>query len=240
MRSDEPPDELNRLVRHYAKRTQQPVQYIVSSWHKSLHTWPNETRALTDNRWTHPTSNGNRRTIDRQDLVNLLKVTDLNDRVSVRAAFILVVAWGSGVSVTRSYRHLPRALSHPQCAERLSSAARSCQSDDLAGAYAGFALPGVGRSFFTKWFAFAGTTSGRAWQPLILDDRVLATLYKTMHISTRDLAGSARWSQRYDAYVQQLHRWSSQLADRGLPCSAERLEWILFRHGGAPCPPSPS
>jgi hypothetical protein len=58
----------------------------------------------------------------------------------------------------------------------------------LETAHAAWKVRGVGRSFFTKWFAFAGRVDGRVWQPLILDDRVSATLNRTLDISTLALA----------------------------------------------------
>jgi hypothetical protein len=93
-------------------------------------------------------------------------------------------------------------------------------------------LPGVRRSFFTKWFAFAGQVAGRDWQPLILDDRVLRTLNHTFGLSTRALAGPRYRGRRYAAYVQHMHRWSRALQDEGVHCSTERLEWIFFAHNG--------
>jgi hypothetical protein len=85
-----------------------------------------------------------------------------------------------------------------------------------------------------KWFAFAGRTPGREWQPLILDDRVLRTLNDTFGLSTRTLAGSRNWGARYSAYVRHLRTWSRTLLDEGVDCTAERLEWIFFLHNGGP------
>lgn len=160
-----------------------------------------------------------------------MAAVDLTDGVAVRQAFVLVMAWGSGTSNTRSHRYTRKALAAPTCTTQLVRAADSCRRGDLIEAYSGFSVPGVGRSFFTKWFAFAGHLPGRAWQPLILDDRVLRTLNKTLGLSTRALAGSPHWGRRYAAYVEHLHAWS-----REVHCSAERLEWILFAHNGDPMP----
>ena len=61
----------------------------------------------------------------------------------------------------------------------------------LARVHATFALPGVQQAFFTKWLQASRDTSGsRAWQPLILDSRVYATLNETLPVTTTSIAGS--------------------------------------------------
>jgi hypothetical protein len=94
-----------------------------------------------------------------------------------------------------------------------------------------FSLPGVGEAFFTKWFAFAGLTPERAWQPLILDSRVRATLHDTLDVWLNQLADKRRDPERYGAYVTALHIWAAALPES---TTAARLEWILFRHNGSP------
>jgi len=98
----------------------------------------------------------------------------------------------------------------------------------LAEAYAGWRCPGVGPSFFTKWFAYAGRHAGRDWQPLILDDRVYRALNTTLEVRLVDLAGSRSRAARYRAYVEAVHAWS-----RALDVPAERVEWVLFRDNGS-------
>nr|WP_147315549.1 hypothetical protein [Asanoa ferruginea] len=164
----------------------------------------------------------------------LIKATDMTNGLAARRAFVLIMAWGSGTSNTRSYRHVPRALAAPHCATRLVDTAATCRQGDLTAAYEAFSLPGVRRSFFTKWFAFAGRANDRDWQPLILDDRVLRTLNRTLATSTKTLASDRRWSRRYTAYVEQMHAWSNDLRREDISCSAERLEWIFFKQNGRP------
>jgi hypothetical protein len=103
-------------------------------------------------------------------------------------------------------------------------------------AHATFRLPGVRQAFFTKWFAFAGRVPNRAWQPLILDSRVYATLNDTLMISTTSLAGSRNKAARYRAYVEAMHAWARDLSADGRTVTAERLEWVLFEHNGKPRP----
>ena len=106
----------------------------------------------------------------------------------------------------------------------------------LASAYNEFDVAGVDRSLFTKWFAFAGVVADRPWQPLILDDRVTKTLNDTLDVTTRAMAGVRDRGERYAAYVAHLHSWSVQLTEAGQPCSAERLEWLMFKHQGKALP----
>jgi hypothetical protein len=215
----------------YDGRRQPAVTYIVDSWKRAV---PDASEAafLEDSRWTQPSTKHGRRTVERAGLMQMFAATDMTDEAAVRRAFVLVMAWGSGTSNTRSYRYTRKALTAPNCTKRLVRAAESCRDGDLLSAYSDFSLPGVGRSFFTKWFAFAGRVPGRNWQPLILDDRVLRTLNRTLGLSTRALAGSPNWGRRYAAYVEHLHSWGHEVG-----CSADRLEWILFAHNGEPMPP---
>jgi len=143
------------------------------------------------------------------------------------------MAWGSGTSAPRSYRNLAAAVADPRLVPVLRDTLQLCREDGmdaLGEAYTRWRVNGIQRSYFTKWFAFAGRQEGRAWQPLILDDRVLATLSETLGITTRDLAGSRRWAQRYVAYVEALHAWA---ADDYHGSTADRLEWIMFCHNGS-------
>lgn len=226
------PAEFGPLVRRYEGREQRSVIYIVNSWQKALGGGP-DLAHLEDDRWTQKAKAG-RRAVSRDDLVRMIAPTSMMDEPAVRQAFVLVMAWGSGTSNPRSYRYTARALASPDCVSQLVQAAASCRSGDLTTAYDEFSLPGVGRSFFTKWFAFAGRAQDRDWQPLILDRRVLATLNHTLGVTTRSLAGSGNWGRRYAAYVDHLHRWSRELGGQGVQCSAERLEWICFQHNGEP------
>jgi hypothetical protein len=158
--------------------------------------------------------------------------TDLADDTALLRAFLLVQAWGAGVTGTRTIRHTATAFAHR---ERLVDALRTSaerlrhadETAELAEAYERWRCPGVGPSFFTKWFAYAGRRDGRDWQPLILDDRVYRALNRTLDVRLVDLAGSRSRADRYRAYVEAVHAWA-----RGLGIAAERLEWVLFRDNG--------
>ncbi|WP_146228142.1 8-oxoguanine DNA glycosylase OGG fold protein [Micromonospora sp. S4605] len=230
------PPALPVLVAGYHGEYQGPVAYIVASWQTALSRWPEEASVLIDDRWTRSACTSGRRMVTRHDIRKLIAVTDLADPLGVRKAFVLVMTWGSGVTNTRSYRNAARALADQNGAEMLAATAMLCREGRLDEAYRRFSLPGVGRSFFTKWFAFAGRTKERPRQPLILDDRVLRTLNRTLRISTVELANTRLRSRRYQAYVEHLYLWTHSLREAGIECSAERLEWILFSHNGADLP----
>jgi len=164
---------------------------------------------------------------------------DLRDALQVLSIFVLIMAWGSGPKPGRSIRNAARALSQDEAAHAiLAVSARDLRlsispPDGMVEfAHAGFALPGVRQSCFTKWFAFAGYMPERSWQPLILDSRVYATLNRTFAVTTHEMAGTPRRSRRYAAYVDTMHQWAQSLTQDGCAVSADRLEWILFAHDG--------
>lgn len=226
------------LIAAYRGQEQLPVLYRPATWVRVLAAAgvPEAvTTALTDDRVSERvTAVSADRSVDRATVRRVLHSTDLGDDTDLLRAFLLVQAWGTGTTGNRTIRHTGRAFgSRDLLLGGLRGSATTLRAavdaSALSGAYAGWRAPGVGRSFFTKWFAFAGYVDGRGWQPLILDDRVLATLNNTLGISTRQLAGSPHWPDRYRAYVEHAHRWADE---SGVP--AERVEWVLFKHNGRP------
>lgn len=89
---------LHALVDHYKNEVQPPVEYILGSWQRTLRSWPQAALILDDDRWNHSADRPGRRLVDRYDLARLLDETDLEDESAVRAAFTLVMVWGSGTS----------------------------------------------------------------------------------------------------------------------------------------------
>jgi hypothetical protein len=157
---------------------------------------------------------------------------DLTDVGAVLSAFTLVVAWGSGTTSTRSLRYTPLALDDPlRAAHQLADAVERLRNDDLAGAYDGFRLPGVGPSFATKWFALAGVREDRDWQPLILDTRVRNAL-EALGVPLVVFAGRRRSrAAAYEAYVRTLHSWAHEVREDNPWCRGRTLEWLLSDHG---------
>ena len=244
------PPDVARLVRHYKGKNQAAVRFRVPSWQRALASCSgNVTAFLTDDRYTTPCSSEpyrrlGDRTTTRLKVRAACLAMDLNNRDQVLQTFVLVMAWGSGTTGSRGLRNTARALSDPDAAYTvLAGSARSLRaarslSEALRQAHRDFKLAGVGRAFFTKWFSYAGYVPGRKWNPLILDSRVLATLNKTLHVTTRMMADDdRRWAVRGAAYVEHLYCWASELTAAGCPVDGERLEWIMFEHNGKPLPP---
>jgi hypothetical protein len=228
---DAPPG-LRQLVQAYESRDPGPVRYRPSSW-----------PAGATSAWLQDESRGVR-TADRGEPGDRLIDADSLRRVcsgldpkssdaELLAAFGLVMAWGSGTSALRSYRNLAAATQDARLIPSLRETLNLCRGDDttsLRRAYERWQVAGVRRSYFTKWFSFAGRRQNRNWQPLILDDRVLNTLSRSLGVTTRKLAGSPRWGQRYVAYVEALHAWATHVGSGTTP---ERLEWVMFCHNGS-------
>ena len=240
-----PPSGLRSLVESYEGKEQAPVRFRVPSWDRALaDSRPGITELLRDDRYTTPCTSerfrcAGDRTTTRAAIRCACEAIDLDDTDQLLRAFALVMAWGSGTTNGRGLRNTARAVSCPETARAvLSSSAKALRHSasmfdrSLARVHATFALPGVQQAFFTKWFSFAGYVRSRAWQPLILDSRVYATLNETLQVTTTSIAGSHNRAARYVAYVDYLHRWANSLAAEGCAVDAERLEWIFFAHNG--------
>lgn len=170
-------------------------------------------------------------------MIGTCESIDLADDEAVLAAFVLVMAWGSGTSNSRSLRNTRNALQDTEAAATAlrdsAIALRAIQHVDdpaIADAHQGFYLPGVREAFFTKWFAFAGFVHERDWQPLILDSRVRATLHTSLDVWLNRMTDSHNDPARYIAYINAMHHWAAKLPQ---PLNSTRLEWIMFRHNGA-------
>jgi hypothetical protein len=238
------PALLPALVDVYSARNPEPVRFRTPSWDLALADVAGEpTRLLSDTTITsEPTNQRHRSTGDRivapEAVAEVCRTIDLSDNGAVVAAFVLVMAWGSGTSNSRSLRYTRSALQDVKAAASVlcesASAVRAVaeiDSDDLAAIHRRFSLPGVREPFFTKWFSFAGANLERAWQPLILDSRVRKTLNRTLDVWLNDLTTKRNDPYRYIAYLTAMHAWADELPQK---TTASRLEWILFMHNGKP------
>jgi hypothetical protein len=238
------PAGLPTLVKEYEGAAQPDVAFRVPSWNKALVEVPsNPTSLLTDEKYTRPADRSTDRLIGRAGLLSACQAMGLANESDVVRTFVLVMAWGSGLTGSRSLRNTARALGDTPSAHKMLREAtlrlRSAESftdGALRQAHEDFRLPGVGQAFFTKWFAFAGYVPDREWQPLILDSRVYASLNKTLGVDTKSMAGSRLRKARYGAYVETMHSWSEDLSRTGLDATPERLEWVLFQHNGKALP----
>lgn len=228
------PAALPGRVGAFSGESQQPVRIRPRSWRSVLiAVEPDVLSVLDEDGVTVPSEKiAGDRLVDREAVDGLLNGSDLADDTALLRAFLLVQAWGAGVTGTRTIRHTGTAFGHR---ERLvdalrTSAERLRHADgtaELAEAYESWRCPGVGPSFFTKWFAYAGRLDGRDWQPLILDDRVYRALNRTLDVRLVDLADSRSRADRYRVYVEAVHAWARELGT-----TADRLEWVLFRDNG--------
>jgi hypothetical protein len=227
------PDELRRRAARMKEVPQQRARFRPGSWERALGFRPEACALLRDPRLTvdAPDSEDDR-TVGRPILEAHLADLDLGDAGAVMSAFTLVVACGSGMTNTRSLRYTPLALEDPlRAAQQLADAVERLRDDDLAGAYDGFRLPGVGQSFATRWFALAGVRADRAWQPLILDTRVRSAL-EALGVPLVVFAGRRRSrAAAYEAYVRTLHAWADELRAENPWCRGQALEWLLSDHG---------
>lgn len=238
------PALLPALAEHYGGSTPSGVRFRLPSWTAALAEIPGEPTQLlsepsaTTAATTHPHRAIGDRVVTRDAVINACSAMDLTDDHAVIAAFVLVMAWGSGTSNSRSLRNTRRALVDvPAAASVLRDSATALRTAEqvtdpvIADTHRQFVLPGIGEAFFTKWFAFAGYVPARRWQPLILDTRVRRTLNNTLNAWLNQLTNARRDPERYVAYLTAMHQWAAELPQ---PVSATQLEWIMFTHNGRP------
>lgn len=227
------PPALRTLISHYQEKTQSHVRFRPPTWERALGSESPEVSVLTDERysWENDKILTDRNT-DREHVRALVDSIDLGDEDRLLRAFLMVQAWGSGTTGSRTILHTKSALAdRKNLLESLRSTAEVLRGSDdpdaLAEAYSRWHCAGVRQAFFTKWFTFGGARKGRDWQPLILDARVLRSLNTTLNVATQRLAGSLSRARRYQSYVETVHEWAAETGD-----DAQRLEWILFAHNG--------
>jgi hypothetical protein len=235
------PVEVREIVRRYRFEEQCPVRFRPSSWEQALASAdPGVLDLLSDPGYTCPRpaswkkGRPDDRVVTRKQVRMACSAMDLTDPISVFAAFVLVMAWGSGTTGNRGLRNTRIALDSSEALDVLTETAQLLRESQhlLDGgtyrAHRAFRLPGIGQAFFTKWFTSAGVQDGRDWQPLILDSLVYTTLNKTVGVTTRDLAGTRDRAHRYVAYVGTVHTWADQVRRAGQDINSERLEWMMF------------
>lgn len=212
------------------------VRFRPATWEDRLADVPGAQGPLTvlrDESLTHASKRvAGDRVVDGDLLGGLLRDLDLDDAETVATAFLLVQVWGSGTSGSRTIGHTRRALtSYEPLVRDLRATATMLRSgvdyEVLAAAHKTWKAQGVGQSFFTKWFSFAGHAAGRPWQPLILDERVFRTLNRTLDVTVRSLTRKRGPAAAYEAYVRAMHEWGALVG-----ADAARLEWIAFVHNG--------
>lgn len=212
-------ERLCRDLQHWAHRikavSQHPVKFRATTWQPHL--------AEAGSAGILDELGGVQGTIDRKQLRALARrATTSDDR---RRLFVATMIWGSGTTNGRGPRYTKMALQSGTVDDVLAETAALAGAGRLAAAYRAFRLPGVGPSFFTKWF-WAVTSNRRGRRALILDNRVWNSL-GTLGWNSIDAAGTRRRGERYEAYVDAMHECA-----RRLSTDAESIEIFLFQANG--------
>ncbi|MEU6761762.1 hypothetical protein ABZ916_04490 [Streptomyces sp. NPDC046853] len=214
---------LQRLVVRYAESVQEPVQFRPETWRPRL--VPHGAAHVLDIGVESASGLGGECLVERGDLARLRDHAG-DDAEGLRDLFVAVMIWGSGTTNGRGPRYTEMALSDPRLPKVLQTTCEAVRGGDLGGAYRQFALRGVGRSFFTKWFAAVDDREATCDRALILDRRVFRSL-NALGWSSWQAAGTRYWPTRYATYVNCMHAWASTLG-----VTADWLEWLLFHLNG--------
>lgn len=243
------PAALPALIDKYRDVQPRPVRFRPATWKGVLyHARPelDITALLRSRQYTAPLaeSKAKDRTVTLADVRAACRAMDIGDEREVLQTFVLIMAWGSDGAVNATLRATAKALTDPGRSHRILigsvrtlRSALSMQDGNLEANHRAWSLRGVGQSLASRWWACAGYVAGRTWQPLILDDKVYATLNRTLLIGgTTRLASSRHRADRYRAYVEAIHRWAVELRLEGRDADAERIAFVLGRHDGGATP----
>lgn len=243
------PAALPALIDKYRDVQPRPVRFRPATWKGVLyHARPelDVTALLRSRQYTTPfaESKAKDRTVTLADVRAACRVMDIGDERDVLQTFVLTMAWGSEGAPNPTLVATAKALTDPYRAHRILAdavrtlrSAQTVQDGVLEATHRAWSLRGVGQSLASRWWACAGYVGGRTWQPLVLDDRVYATLNRTLLIGgTTRLASSRRRADRYRAYVEVIHRWAVELRLEGRDADAERIAFVLGRHDGGAAP----
>jgi hypothetical protein len=167
--------------------------------------------------------------ISRTNLVNYAKNAKSGDPDNLVRLFVATMMWGSGTTNGRGPRNTSLALRDPRLADTLGLTQELVLAGNPEGAYAAFRVDGLGPSFFTKWLWAVALGTKITPTPLILDERVWASL-GALGWSSLEAAGSRRRALRYRAYLETMADWAR--ADLPGITSPEDLEEVLFQWRG--------
>ncbi|MFB0617338.1 hypothetical protein [Streptomyces sp. AGS-58] len=217
-------EQLRELVVRYGDCEQKPVRFRPGTWRSRLE--PHGAEHVLDIGVEAESRPSGDRLISRGDLARLRDRVGDDDPDGLRDLFVAVMIWGSGTANGRGPRYTEAALCDPRLPSVLRTTRATVRRGDLSRAYRQFVIKGVGRSFFTKWFAAVDDRDATCERALILDDRVFRSL-NALGWSSWQVAGTHHWPTRYATYVSSMHGWAASL---GVP--ADRLEWLLFHLNG--------
>ncbi|MFF7177651.1 hypothetical protein [Streptomyces sp. NPDC008121] len=216
-------DRLRDLVDRHRDLAQSPVRFRPSTWRPRLE--PHGAAHVLDIGVGCADGRGGDRLLGRGDLAALRDRAG-DDPERLRDLFVAVMVWGSGTTNGRGPRYTAAALADPRLPAVLDATRQAVRDGDPAEAYRRFVLDGVGRSFFTKWFAAVDDRPAPSPRALILDARVLHSL-NALGWTTWQAAGTRHWPARYTAYITCMHTWAASFG-----VTADWLEWLLFSLNG--------
>lgn len=216
-------EQLQKLVIRYGECEQKPVRFRPETWRSRLES--HGAAHVLDIGVRSTSGASGDRLVNRGDLAHLRDCVG-DDPDGLRDLFVAVMIWGSGITNGRGPRYTEAALSDPRMLTVLRITREAVREGDLSGAYRKFILKGVGRSFFTKWFAAVDDRDAACDRALILDDRVFRSL-NALGWSSGKAAGTRHWPTRYATYVSSMHGWASSTG-----VTADWLEWLLFHLNG--------
>ncbi|MFG2939686.1 hypothetical protein [Streptomyces sp. NPDC048282] len=216
-------ERLRPLVEMRRGRRQAPVRFRPATWRPWLE--PHGAAHVLKLGVPDATSTSGERLISREDLAAARQALAA-DPEGLRDLFVAVMIWGAGTTNGRAPRYTSAAHGDARLPHVLEATRSAVRGGELTRAYTEFTLRGVRRSFFTKWFATVDDRDAESERALILDDRVFRSL-NALGWSSKEAAGTRRWSARYVAYVGAVHEWAGSL---GVP--AAWLEWLLFDLNG--------
>ncbi|WP_374100218.1 hypothetical protein [Streptomyces sp. DSM 110735] len=204
-------EKLEKLVVRYGECEQKPVRFRPGTWRPRLE--PHGVAHVLDIGAGCVDGRSGDRLISRGDLA-LLRDRVGGDLDSLRDLFVAAMIWGSGTTNGRGPRYTEAALSDARMLMVLRATREAVRNGDMGEAYRLFDLKGVGRSFFTKWFAAVDDRDATCNRALILDDRVLRSL-NALGWTSWKAAGTRRWAARYAAYVSAMHGWGPVSGSHG-------------------------
>ncbi|MEV6114926.1 hypothetical protein AB0L59_21010, partial [Streptomyces sp. NPDC052109] len=184
-------EQLRKLVIRYGDCEQRPVRFRPETWRSRLESH-GAAHVLDIGVGCASGSSGDR-LISRDDLAHLRDRVGDRDPDSLRDLFVAVMIWGSGTTNGRGPRYTESALSDARMPTVLRTTREAVRDGDLSEAYRQFALKGVGRSFFTKWFAVVAPA---ALCDRGVDDRVLAG----ERVPVAAVGGGGKTEQGIDRY----------------------------------------
>ncbi|MFJ7041996.1 hypothetical protein ACIQVC_01110 [Streptomyces sp. NPDC101112] len=221
-------ERLRPLVVGHRGRRQESVRFRPSTWRPWLE--PYHAAHVLGLGTADDASTGGDRLLGRDDLAAARRAAG-DSPEGLRDLFVAVMIWGSGTTNGRAPRYTGAALGDPRLPGVLDTTRDAVRSGELGRAYAEFRVRGVGRSFFTKWFAAVDDRGPGHAYALILDDRVFRSL-NALGWSSREAAGTRLRPARYVAYVTAMHDWAA-----ALDVTADWLEWLMFDLNGRVRPP---